>query len=50
MATVIVDSEDEGYVEAESPEHGGKGNGLPPQTVLARVLRELEDDFEQHKT
>jgi len=27
----------------------GKRAGLPPQTVLARVLRELEDDFTHYK-
>jgi hypothetical protein len=24
--------------------------GLPPQTVLARVIRELEDDFSHYKS
>ncbi|TRM61107.1 hypothetical protein BD626DRAFT_502750 [Schizophyllum amplum] len=27
----------------------GKKKGLPPQTVLARVIRELEDDFTHYK-
>ncbi|KAL1752422.1 hypothetical protein FB107DRAFT_265516 [Schizophyllum commune] len=27
----------------------GKNKGLPPQTVLARVIRELEDDFTHYK-
>ena len=28
---------------------GSERDGLPPQTVLARVLRELEDDFTHYK-
>jgi hypothetical protein len=27
----------------------GKNQGLPPQTVVARVIRELEDDFTHYK-
>jgi len=27
----------------------GRANGLPPQTVVARVIRELEDDFTHYK-
>ena len=51
------DAEDEGFAE-ESPRLGTKGkereradedDRLPPQTVLARVLRELEDDFTHYK-
>lgn len=53
------DDDDEGFVEGPEASRGpkGKGNpskdrergGLPPQTVLARVLRELEDDFTHYK-
>lgn len=57
-----VDTDDEGFAEG-SEDHqcgvGGKGKGrqgvqfsdgkMPPQTVLARVLRELEDDFTHYK-
>lgn len=51
------DAEDEGFAE-ESPKLGTKGkererpaedDRLPPQTVLVRVLRELEDDFTHYK-
>ena len=61
----VDDTEDEGFVEGpEHADAKGKhrehidptrwkresGNeGLPPQTVLARVLRELEDDFTHYK-
>ncbi|TDL22091.1 hypothetical protein BD410DRAFT_788773 [Rickenella mellea] len=54
------DLDDEGYVEGSDADTGvreterkyfGKfgGDKLPPQTVLARVLRELEDDFTHYK-
>jgi hypothetical protein len=36
-------AEDEGY-------GGEEDDVLPPQTVIARALHELEDDFAQHKT
>jgi TATA-binding protein-associated factor Taf7 len=39
------EDEDEGYGEGEDDDE----EVLPPQTVLARALRELEDDFAQHK-
>lgn len=41
-------TEDEGYAddEEEVDEYGGK---LPPQTVLSRVLADLEADFTSHK-
>ncbi|KIP08976.1 hypothetical protein PHLGIDRAFT_126688 [Phlebiopsis gigantea 11061_1 CR5-6] len=51
------DAEDEGFAE-ESPKLGTKGkererpaedDRLPPQTVLVRVLRELEDDFTHYR-
>ncbi|KAI0785196.1 hypothetical protein C8Q75DRAFT_893963 [Abortiporus biennis] len=56
--------EDEGFAEeperVQSPRVGSKGNHtvqgdgiqnekLPPQTVLTRVVRELEDDFSHYK-
>lgn len=60
----VDDDDDEGFVEGPEPS-GAKGKqrrptlpvprkeagheGLPPQTVLARVLRELEDDFTHYK-
>ena len=30
--------------------HGAAGDRLPPQTVLARVVRELEDEFSHYKS
>ncbi|WVQ62201.1 uncharacterized protein L199_000340 [Kwoniella botswanensis] len=33
-----------------SARRGLDGEDLPPQTVLSRVVRELEDDFEHYKT
>jgi hypothetical protein len=43
------EEEQEGMAEDEG--YGGEEEDvLPPQTVLARALRELEDDFAQHKT
>ncbi|KZW01501.1 hypothetical protein EXIGLDRAFT_829977 [Exidia glandulosa HHB12029] len=41
------EADDEGFAEehVEQPQ----GDRLPPQTVLARVLRELEDDFTHYK-
>ena len=39
------DVDDEGFAEAE----GVEKDRLPPQTVLSRVLRELEDDFTHYK-
>jgi hypothetical protein len=56
----IVDEEDdEGFVEGPEAPRDSKGKrnhsngrereGLPPQTVLARVLRELEEDFTHYK-
>lgn len=50
------DTDDEGFVEG--PENArdrrayatrATGDRVPPQTVLARVLRELEDDFTHYK-
>jgi hypothetical protein len=35
--------------DASQWRHRGECDGLPPQTVLARVLRELEDDFTHYK-
>jgi len=57
----IVDEEDdEGFVEGPEAPRDSKGKrnhsngrereGLPPQTVLARVLRELEEDFTHYKS
>lgn len=58
------DDEDEGFEEGSDNHHRGvsakgkrrkyapfvdKQGNLPPQTVLARVLRELEDDFTHYK-
>lgn len=61
----VDDAEDEGFVEGpEHADAKGKhrehvdptrwkresdNEGLPPQTVLARVLREIEDDFTHYK-
>ncbi|GJE91753.1 Centrosome microtubule-binding domain containing protein [Phanerochaete sordida] len=47
-------AEDEGFVEGADEGRAKKGKGraddaLPPQTVLTRVLRELEDDFTHYK-
>ncbi|KDR82315.1 hypothetical protein GALMADRAFT_816004 [Galerina marginata CBS 339.88] len=38
---------------SEDPAHwrqAGRKQGLPPQTVVARVIRELEDDFTHYKS
>ncbi|KAF8904145.1 hypothetical protein CPB84DRAFT_1773556 [Gymnopilus junonius] len=38
---------------SEDPAHwrqAGRTQGLPPQTVVARVIRELEDDFTHYKS
>nr|XP_019049225.1 hypothetical protein I302_03006 [Kwoniella bestiolae CBS 10118]OCF28155.1 hypothetical protein I302_03006 [Kwoniella bestiolae CBS 10118] len=35
--------------QARTTTRGMDGEELPPQTVLARVVRELEDDFEHYK-
>lgn len=58
-------AEDEGFAEGSDDAYAGPGmkagqkgkqresddqhDGVPPQTVLARVLRELEDDFTHYK-
>ena len=34
---------------SEDPGRAVKNKGLPPQTVVARVIRELEDDFAHYK-
>ncbi|OJT13846.1 hypothetical protein TRAPUB_9616 [Trametes pubescens] len=55
------DDEDEGYAEGPEDVHGRReqqargardrqDERVPPQTVLARVLRELEDDFTHYKS
>ena len=64
LAAVVDDEDDEGFVEGEDDARAaylrrntkGKeraGNDeddrVPPQTVIARVLRELEDDFTHYK-
>ncbi|KAI8986243.1 hypothetical protein BD414DRAFT_578325 [Trametes punicea] len=57
-----VEDEDEGYAEgpedaqergrsqARAARNRAQDDRLPPQTVLARVLRELEDDFTHYKS
>ncbi|OSD02411.1 hypothetical protein PYCCODRAFT_1410888 [Trametes coccinea BRFM310] len=62
-ARARADEEDEGYAEgpddyaherresrAQAARGGGEDDRVPPQTVLARVLRELEDDFTHYKS
>ncbi|KAI0643104.1 hypothetical protein C8Q79DRAFT_1075347 [Trametes meyenii] len=56
------EDEDEGYAEGPDDVHErrehlaqaagdrGQDDRVPPQTVLARVLRELEDDFTHYKS
>ncbi|KAL1950096.1 hypothetical protein VTO73DRAFT_5218 [Trametes versicolor] len=55
------EDEDEGYAEGPEDMHGRReqqargardrqDERVPPQTVLARVLRELEDDFTHYKS
>lgn len=50
-----LEAEDEGFAEGVEEAHAKKGkqrtdeDRLPPQTVLTKVLRELEDDFTHYK-
>ncbi|KAI0350352.1 hypothetical protein OH77DRAFT_1489227 [Trametes cingulata] len=58
----VDEDEDEGYAEGPEDIHDrrerlaraerdrGQDERVPPQTVLARVLRELEDDFTHYKS
>ncbi|KAI0366932.1 hypothetical protein BV20DRAFT_971239 [Pilatotrama ljubarskyi] len=58
----LEEDEDEGYAEGPEDVHErrerqagaardrGQDGRVPPQTVLARVLRELEDDFTHYKS
>ena len=55
--TLIPESEDEGFQDGEedhpnprgSNEHFTTTGELPRQTVVVRVIRELEDDFTHYK-
>jgi hypothetical protein len=37
------------FLDPPERRRNGAHDGLPPQTVLAKVLRELEDDFTHYK-